>query len=129
MNPATKDTSQHWTNRLKSDLQEAREQIARLEQVRYDLQNPEIPVFATIYDGHACLFFADKGNERNRSLSGSMDIIDALARANRAPVFDISNATLGDILRIAGLPLSERVNAWRELFVPEIDRRAVAAGY
>ena len=124
---ATNDKSNHWTNRLKAELQEAREQIAALERVRYDLQNPEIPVFATIYDGHACLNFADKGNERNRSLTGCMDIIELLARANRAPVFDISAASFGDIIRISELPLSERVNAWRALFMPEIERATILA--
>ena len=118
-------TKEHYATRLKRELSEANERIATLERVRDELKNPEIPVFATIYEGHACLHFADKGNERNRSLSGSMDIIELLARANHAPVFDISSQSLSDICRISDLPLSERVAAWDSLFVPRIDRRLV----
>ena len=106
----------HYVTRLKQELADAKACIEKLT------EQPEIPVYGTFSDGHGCLHFRDKGNERNRSLSGCMDRTEILSRANRAPVFDISALSVSDILRIGELPLSERIAALDALFVPRIVR-------
>ncbi len=116
---------EHYATRIKRELSEAREEIAALKRIRDELQSPEVPVYATIFDGHSCIHFADKGNERNRAYYGAMDLIELFHRANGSPVFDISGQSVSDVMRIADLPLSERVAAWDALFVPRIDRRLI----
>lgn len=106
----------HYVTRLKQELANANARIEKLT------EQPEIPVYGTLADGHGCLHFRDKDNERNRSLSGCMDRTEILFRANRAPVFDISALSISDLLRISDLPISERIAALDALFVPRIVR-------
>jgi hypothetical protein len=123
MKTKTPALAEHYAHRLKRELSEANETIARLRD-RLDSQ-PEIPLYATIADGHGCLHFRDNGNERNRSLSGCMDAVEILSRANGAPVFDISGLSIRDLLAVSDLPLADRVTALDSLFVPRLDRRAI----
>jgi hypothetical protein len=95
----------------------------------------EMPVFGTFYGdagaerGQGCLHFRDnpKNGERRRTLSGVYSRAELLETANGAPVFDISGAELAEIFRIADLPLFQRVDAWRAIFCPELQRSAQSA--
>lgn len=111
---------EHYALRLKRELNDARETVALLQ----DRLNsrPEVPAYATWHEGHGCLNFHDKGNERRRTLSGCMDRTEVLFRANCAPVFDISALSVSEILRIGDLPLSKRVSAYDAVFCPRIVR-------
>lgn len=111
---------EHYATRLKRELADAQDTVSRLRD-KLSAQ-PEIPVYGTLCDGHGCLHFRDNGNERNRTLSGCMDRVEILSRANRAPVFDVSGLPIGQLLAVSELPLSERVAALDALFVPRIVR-------
>lgn len=112
----------HFITALKQENADLRAEIQRLKDAVYSAQNPEIPVYVTYYDGQGCAYYVDKGNEKNRSLSGCMDKIECLFRANGAPVFDISNVSIPELLRISDLPLEKRIAALDALFVPKILR-------
>lgn len=116
---------EHYATRLKRELADANETIAFLRERLSE--SPEVPVYATLYQGQGCLNFADRGNERRRSLSGCMDVVEVLYRANGAPVFDISNLSMSDLCRIGDLPLNERVAALDAVFCPRINRYAATA--
>lgn len=118
---ATAAAPEHWTRRIKRELADANETIALLRERL--TERPEIPVYATLHDGaHGCLNFSDRDNERRRALSGCMDRVEILYRANGAPVFDITGLSMTDICRIGDLPLSERVAAFDAIFCPRIQR-------
>lgn len=93
------------------------------------------PVFGTFYGdagadiGQGCLNYPDRpdSNEKNRALSGVFTRAELLAKANGAPVFDISGADFADIFRIGALPLFQRAEAWRAIFCPEVQRPAQPA--
>jgi hypothetical protein len=116
----------HYAYRLKTENAELRAEVAALRNVIAEKNHPEIPVYGTLCrssesGGHGCLNFADRGGERNRSRSGCFSVAEIIAEANRAPVFDITELSISQLLSVSDLPLSERVAALDALFVPRLE--------